>query len=81
MAYTNIIMLFITGLCLAYFTWTLTRLRRDLCDQVEAAIHDEVRKQDERIEKRYVRARDAVETGVDGQGHRAEPQIGQPYHG
>ena len=67
MAYVVVILAMVNAAAVAGFTWWLVRLAREYPIIVETAIVDEIRKQDDRIEKRLQRAQgqaqDTVETG------------------
>ena len=83
MAYANIIVLVLNILAVAagaYIVWTLTR---HLQGWVLAAISEEIRKQDDRIQKRLQRmdgsGSDTSSTGTDGDGQSSNRQVGRPY--
>ena len=56
MAYVVVVLAMVNAAAIAGFTWWLVRLARDYPILVETVIQDEVRKQDDRIEKRLQRA-------------------------
>jgi len=81
MGYVVVVFAIINTMALAAVGWYLRECWRDLPGYVAGAIQDEVRKQDDRIEKRLARA-------VDPAGNEKGPlptredvalQVGQPY--
>jgi len=83
MAYATIIVLVLNILAVAagaYIVWTLTR---HLQGWVLVAISEEIRKQDDRIQKRLQRMDgpdgDAAPTRLDRDGQVQRGQIGRPY--
>jgi len=77
MAYVVVVFAIINTLALAYAAIIVMGMREDILASVETVIQDEVRKQDDRIEKRQARAagpaEDAPPTPPDGL------TVGQPY--
>ena len=71
MAYVVVVFAIINTAAIGAMAWWLMHLYKDFPTMVEAVIQDEVRRQDDRIEKRAQRAsgpaEDAVPTAVDGQ--------------
>lgn len=78
MAIASIIVIVLNLLALAYLGWRGMTLHEDVETIIRDAISQQIRLQDDRIEKRVKRAEgqspDALETPVDGQG-----RVGQPY--
>jgi len=66
MAYVVVVFAMINTAALLAVGWYLREMYRDLPMYVSSAIQDEVRKQDDRIEKRLTRAEGQVRTD-DGQ--------------
>lgn len=82
MAYVVVVSTLINVLALGAAGWILWKMRWDVMGCIVTAIQDEVRKQDDRIEKRAQRAsgpaEDIVPTAVDGRSQdRLSP--GRPY--
>jgi len=81
MAYVVVVFCMLNALALGAVGWYLRECWRDLPTYVGTAIQDEVRKQDDRIEKRLAKREEAVgneqgiETNVDGAG----PRVGIPF--
>jgi len=83
MAYATIIVLVLNMLAVAagsYIVWTLTR---HLQGWVLGAISEEIRKQDDRIQKRLQRmdgsGSDSSSTGTDRDGQSSNRQVGRPF--
>lgn len=78
MGYVVVVFAIINSAALVAVAWYVSQLWRELPNFVATAIGDEVRKQDDRIEKRLERrerpAEDVPETAHDG-----VMRIGQPY--
>lgn len=68
MAYVVVVFSIINSAALLAVAWFLWLTLRDLPTYVETAIADEVRKQDDRIEKRAARAQGPDSTGADPAG-------------
>ena len=81
MAYVVVVFCMINALALGAVGWYLRECWRDLPNYVGTAIQDEVRKQDDRIEKRLARAVDKVETETDeiGTPSRDGLRSGMPF--
>lgn len=81
MAYVVVVFCMINALALGAVGWYLRECWRDLPTYVGTAIQDEVRKQDDRIEKRLAKREDA---GVNEPGSVSNHEgqglvVGQPY--
>ena len=81
MAYVVVVFCMLNVLALGAVGYYLRECWRDLPTYVGTAIQDEVRKQDDRIEKRLAKREEAagsaqgIETNHDGSG----PRVGQPF--
>ena len=60
MAYVVVVFAIMNSAALAGVAWWLWTFQRDLATQVQTAIQDEVRRQDDRIEKRLARTEGTV---------------------
>ena len=82
MAYVVVVFAMINALALGAVAWKLMEMWRDLPMYVSTAIGDEVRKQDDRIEKRLSRAggqaEDSVPTALDASSD-GRLAVGRPY--
>jgi len=81
MAYVVVVFCLLNTLALGAVGWYLRECWRELPTYVGTAIQDEIRKQDDRIEKRLAKREEAaeseqgIETNHDGQGLK----VGQPF--
>ena len=81
MAYVVVVFCMLNALALGAVGYYLREMWRDLPEYVGTAIQDEVRKQDDRIEKRLARAIDKPETDPDAIGTVSTDglRVGQPF--
>ena len=81
MAYVVVVFCMLNVLALGAVGWYLREWLRDLPAYVQTVIQDEVRKQDDRIEKRLARATDKPETDPDAIGTLMTDglKVGQPF--
>ena len=81
MAYVVVVFCMLNALALGAVGWYLRECWRDLPNYVGTAIQDEVRKQDDRIEKRLARAKEQEETDPDTVGTLMTDGLrpGQPF--
>jgi len=81
MGYVVVVFCLINALALAAVGWYLRECWRDLPSYVGTAIQDEVRKQDDRIEKRLAKREEAATTeqGIESTVDGAGPVVGQPF--
>ena len=81
MAYVVVVFCLLNVLALGAVGWYLRECWRDLPGYVGTAIQDEVRKQDDCIEKRLARREDpeVTEPGLNQTGDGSGMRAGQPY--
>jgi len=81
MAYVVVVFCMLNALALGAVGWYLREWMRDLPMVVGAAIQDEVRKQDDRIEKRLAKREEAAtnEPGIETNHDEQGLVVGQPY--
>ena len=78
MAYVVVVFAIINSLALVYGTVILLNLKLDLMESVETAVQDEVRKQDDRIEKRLAK-REGPPEEAQGMPLDGAMRVGVPY--
>lgn len=78
MGYVVVVFAIINSLALVYATVILLNLKLDLMESVETAIQDEIRKQDDRIEKRLAK-REGTAEEPQGPPVDGRMQVGVPY--
>lgn len=83
MAYVVVVFAIINSAFLVAVALGFMALREDLLTSVETAVGDEVRKQDDRIEKRLAKVQGSAGTAEeDGVMHNVSPgpmEVGRPY--
>jgi len=81
MGYVVVVLALINTLALAAVGYYLRECWRDLPTYVGTAIQDEVRKQDDRIEKRLAKREEPApnEPGIPSNVDGSAPVVGQPF--
>jgi len=81
MAYVVVVFCMLNALALGAVGYYLRECWKDLPTYVGTAIQDEVRKQDDRIEKRLAKREEAVtnEQGIESNGDGQGLRVGQPF--